>query len=109
MIQVPNGASPFVGRILFGDFTHETAYTESSLAQLFRVCGYQDFSAKPFSPVIRKITWRSFFRQSGRRAIVRKFAWMVVSRIYTCMLFAEIGRHTTVVTFNLIATAIRPK
>jgi len=109
VIQVPNGASPFVGRVLFGDFTHETAYTESSLSQLFHVSGYQDFSAKPFSPVIRKITWRSLFSQSGRRAIGRRLAWVVVSRMYACMLFAEIGRHTTVITFNLIATAIRPK
>ena len=39
VIQVPNGASPFVGRVLFGDFTHETAYTESSLSQLFLISG----------------------------------------------------------------------
>jgi len=109
VIQVPNGASPFVGRVLFGDFTHETAYTESSLSQLFQVSEYQDFNAKPFLPVIRKITWRSLFSQSGRLAILRKLTWVVVSRIYACMLFAEIGRHTTVTTFNLIATAIRPK
>ena len=109
MIQVPNGASPFVGRVLFGDFTHETAYTDSNLAQLFRVCGYQDFFAKPFSPVIRKITWRSPFSKSGRRAILRMFTWVLVSRIYACMLYAEIGSHKTVITFNLIATAIRPK
>ncbi|MGV7227607.1 MAG: class I SAM-dependent methyltransferase [Nitrospirales bacterium] len=109
VIQVPNGTSPFVGRVLFGDFTHETAYTESSLSQLFQVSGYQDFSVKPFSPVIRKITWRSLFSQSGRRAIGRKLAWVVVSRMYAFMLFAEIGRHTIVSTFNLIATALRPK
>ncbi len=109
VIQVPNGASPFVGRILFGDFTHETAYTESSLSQLFLVSEYQDFSAGPFLPHIRKVTWRSLFSRSGRSAILRKLAWVVVSRMYAYMLFAEIGHHTTVTTFNLIATAIRPK
>lgn len=109
VIQVPNGASPFVGRVLFGDFTHETAYTESSLSQLFQASAYEGFSVKPFLPYIKKITWRSFFSRSGRSAILRKVAWFVVSRIYAVMIFAEIGHHRTATTFNLIATAIRPK
>ncbi|MGD9850237.1 MAG: class I SAM-dependent methyltransferase [Nitrospirales bacterium] len=109
VIQVPNGASPFVGRVLFGDFTHETAYTESSLSQLFYVAGYEDFCASPFLPHVPKITWRSMFSRPGRSAIARKLAWDVVSRLYDFMLFSEIGRHTTVTTFNLIATASRPR
>lgn len=109
IIQVPNGASPFVGRVLFGDFTHETAYTESSLSQIFRVLEYESFSVKPFLPHIKKLTWRSLFSRSGRSAILRKLAWFVVSRLYAVMVFAEIGSHRTITTFNLIATAIRPK
>lgn len=108
VIQVPNGASPFVGRVLYGDFTHETAYTESSLSQLFGISGYQDFHVKPFLPHVPKITWRSILSVPGRSAIFRKAAWILTSRLYGFFLFAEIGRHTTVTTFNLIATGIRP-
>lgn len=108
VIQVPNGASPFVGRVLHGDFTHETAYTESSLSQIFLLTGYENFAVKPFLPHIPEITWRSFFRRTGHAAIVRRLAWSCVRRLYWLMLFAEIGRHDTVTTYNIIATATRP-
>jgi 2-polyprenyl-3-methyl-5-hydroxy-6-metoxy-1,4-benzoquinol methylase len=108
VIQVPNGASPFVGRVLYGDFTHETAYTESSLSQIFLLTGFENFGVKPFLPHIPAISWRSFFRRAGYAAIARRLAWSFVRRLYQLMLFAEIGRHDTVTTYNIIATATRP-
>jgi len=108
VIQVPNGASPVVGRVLYGDFTHETAYTESSLSQIFLLTGFNDVRTKPFLPHIPRITWRSILGRNGRAALARKAAWYLVRRLYWLMLFAEVGRHNTVTTFNIIASAKRP-
>lgn len=109
VIQVPNGASPWVGRVLYGDFTHETAYTQSSLAQIFLLAGYENYRAYPFLPHLPPTNWRSILSNSGRSAILRRIAWSSVSKIYSLMLQAEIGQHQTVTTFNLIASGTNPK
>jgi predicted TPR repeat methyltransferase len=44
IVQTVNGGSPFHGLIRYGDLTHETAYTPSSLAQAFRVTGFRSMS-----------------------------------------------------------------
>jgi SAM-dependent methyltransferase len=40
LIHVPNGESPFGGRVRYADFTHELAFTRDSLAQLLNACGF---------------------------------------------------------------------
>jgi predicted TPR repeat methyltransferase len=40
LIHVPNGASPFVGRVRYGDITHERAFTKESIQQLLRTVGF---------------------------------------------------------------------
>jgi 2-polyprenyl-3-methyl-5-hydroxy-6-metoxy-1,4-benzoquinol methylase len=107
VIQVPNGASPCVGRVLYGDFTHEVAFTESSLSQLLLITGFEELKVRPYLPYFPLLKFPMLFSRKGRGVIVRKLAWMLVRRLYALMLFAEIGRHNTVLTFNLIATAIR--
>lgn len=109
VVQVPNGASPFVGRVLYGDFTHEVAYTESSLSQVFLIAGFENLQFRPFLPHRPRISWRSPFNAAGRSAIARRLAWSLVSRFYALLLFAELGRHSTITTFNIIAAASRPK
>ena len=70
--HVPNGASPFVGRIRYGDFTHELAFTRTSLRQLALSSGFSRvdcFEDNPFSKsirgVLRSSLWR-FFRSLMR-------------------------------------------
>lgn len=64
IIQVPNGQSPFVGKILFGDFTHNNAFTESSINQLVKAAGFTEVKVFEATPVpknlkgmIRLILW----------------------------------------------------
>lgn len=107
VIQVPNGASPCVGRVLYGDFTHEVAFTESSLSQLLLITGFDNLQVRPYLPYFPPLKISMLKTKKGRGVIVRRLAWTFVRRLYALMLFAEIGRHNTVLTFNLIATAKR--
>lgn len=109
VVQSPNGASPVVGRVLYGDFTHEIAFTETSLSQLFLLAGYTDLKFRPFLPYIPAISWRSIFSDVGRKALSRRFAWAAVRRLYAFLIYAETGNHNTITTFNLIGSGARPK
>ena len=68
-IATVNGAGLTAGRLLYGDFTHELAYTEASLRQLFAATGLETVRVLPGLPVelwtgfrgwIRKAIWRAF-------------------------------------------------
>ena len=66
IIHTPNGASPFCGRIRYGDFTHELALTRESLTQLCQVCGFSQISCYEEQPVphgiksgIRWLLWKA--------------------------------------------------
>lgn len=55
ILQVPNGQSPFVGRIFYGDFTHHNAFTESSISQLFQSVGFSNIHVYEVVPVPKNI------------------------------------------------------
>lgn len=55
VVRTVNGASPFSGRIFFGDFTHEQAFTQTSLSQLFAAAG---LSAPEFRDAWPYALWR---------------------------------------------------
>lgn len=51
VLQTPNGDSPHVGPVRYGDPTHITCYTPSSLAFLMHAAGFVAISAREQSPV----------------------------------------------------------
>ncbi len=108
VLQMPNGASPVVGRVLYGDFTHESAYTVTSLSQLFLLAGYDELRFYPFLPHFPKQDWKWFTSRQGWRIMMRRASWKIVRSLYWFMIFAEIGHHETITTFNLIASGRRP-
>lgn len=55
ILQVPNGQSPFMGKIFYGDFTHHSAFTESSLSQLFKSVGFNEIKVFETTPVPKNI------------------------------------------------------
>ena len=91
-IQVPNAESPFGSRIRYGDFTHEIAFTASSIAQLLGVCGYHEVVVGPVEQSIK-----------GRRLLL----WKLVKCVYKWLLYAEIGPNEYIVTQDLYAIAHR--
>lgn len=76
-IQVPNGECPFFGRLRYGDFTHEQAFTSWSLRQLLVANGYRVIQVGPVGPF--------------HTSILRKICWRIVRWIYSVFLFSEIG------------------
>lgn len=94
IIQVPNAESPFFGRIRYGDFTHDIAFTSSSLSQLLMVVGFSNVRFFPMRPCVY-----------GVKSIVRYTLWRFIECFYKLFLFSEIGRGKYIVTQNIIAVA----
>lgn len=55
VLQVPNGQSPFGGKIIYGDFTHHQAFTVSSIHQLFKSIGYSQINIFDVTPVPKNV------------------------------------------------------
>jgi len=96
IVQVPNAESPFGMRIRYGDFTHEIAFTSSSLSQLLRMTGYDNIQFYPRGPIL-----------FGVRSLIRFILWKFVEICYKTLLFAEIGRTKKIVTQDIIAVACK--
>jgi hypothetical protein len=97
IVQVPNAESPFFGRIRYGDFTHELAFSSSSVTQLFNVLGFEDPRVYPTDPAI-----------AGARSLARSLLWAGVKAFYRLLLFAELGRGRWIFTQGLIAVGRVP-
>jgi len=97
IVQTVNGGSPFHGIIRYGDLTHETAYTPSSLAQAFRVAGFRSMS---FHEIVIPVY--------GLKSSIRHRLWPLVRTIHLASLSIESGGvGGAILTQNLIATADR--
>jgi hypothetical protein len=94
VIQVPNGESPLAGRIIYGDFTHETAFTQTSIAQLLRAAGFGSITCHPVRPVVY-----------GIRSAIRAAAWRIIEAGITLAIVAETGAVRPIVTQNLLVVA----
>jgi hypothetical protein len=89
-IQVPNAETPFGARLRYADFCHEVAFTSSSLAQVLRVCGFDQVETGPIRPGSR--SWRGWL-------------WRATEALYKTLLRAELGRQEFIVTQDLFAVA----
>jgi 2-polyprenyl-3-methyl-5-hydroxy-6-metoxy-1,4-benzoquinol methylase len=67
VLQTPNGASPFVGPVRYGDFTHSICFTPVLLVQLMSRAGFDVCEVREVEPVrlgysllstVRYIVWR---------------------------------------------------
>lgn len=94
IVQVPNGASPFFGATLYGDLTHETAFTSTSLSQLFANFPFEniDFDSCPPSGITLK-------------SKIRICLWYVLHSFIHLYLTLESGRRKRILTQNIIAIA----
>lgn len=94
IIHAPNGASPFVGAIRYGDFTHEQAFTRSSLEQLMLASGFSHLDCHECAP-----------RAHGVKSTVRVVAWKLARLVLQFIEAAETGelRSDSLLTRNLYA------
>ena len=51
IIQIPNGESPFVEGIFYGDITHKTLLNQYSIKQLLQLCGFRGIISYPTYPL----------------------------------------------------------
>lgn len=97
VLQVPNAESPYFGRIRYGDFTHELAFSSSSISQLLRAAGYTDIKVYPWRPAV-----------TGLKSFARYCAWRLMEPMLKLPILIESGGRNRIVTMNLIATARKP-
>lgn len=98
IIQVPNGESPFFGRLQYGDLTHETAFTRLSLGQVLRASGFSRTRFFETEPAGR-----------GLRGAVRRAAWRVMRGLLRAWILVETGDsgRGAVFTQTLLAVGIK--
>jgi cyclopropane fatty-acyl-phospholipid synthase-like methyltransferase len=93
VVHTVNGESPFAGRYLFGDFTHETAYTARSINQLTRLVGFR-----------KTLVFEEEPAPNGLKGTVRWGLWKVLRTTLTGFLAVETGVvRGHIVSQNLIA------
>ena len=98
IIHAPNGASPFCGRIRYGDFTHELAVTRESMTQLCQVGGFSQISCYEDQPV-----------PHGLKSGIRWLLWKVIRGLLRSYIAVETGVFDPGMIFsqNLFCIAIK--
>ena len=93
--RVPNAVSPFAGRIQYGDFTHETAFTPRSVAQICGAVGFEAVEVFSCPPIAH-----------GLVSHLRVVLWRVLEATFRLALAVETGAlHGHIVTQNLTFVA----
>lgn len=94
LLHVPNGEAIFSGKIFFGDFTHQTAFTAKSMHQVAAYCGFQSINCYEDKPVVH-----------GPVSTMRAIAWAVVRTGYRLLNAIETGDpgSSLILSQNLLA------
>ena len=92
ILHVPNGASLFAGAALYGDFTHELAFTTESLTQLALASGFRAVAFEEDAPIAH-----------GLRSAARLALWKAFRALLQLYLRAETGAGQPVLTQNFLA------
>jgi 2-polyprenyl-3-methyl-5-hydroxy-6-metoxy-1,4-benzoquinol methylase len=98
IIHVPNGESPFGSRMRHWDFTHELAFTRTSLAQLLIASGFATVTCFEDRPVPHGIT-----------SLVRAISWTCIRACLLIYIAVETGAFDRAAVFsqNMLAVATR--
>jgi cyclopropane fatty-acyl-phospholipid synthase-like methyltransferase len=80
IIHAPNAESPFFGRIRYGDFTHELAFTSTSITQLLKSSGFSQINCYEDAPI-----------PHGLKSFVRWLLWKFISGMLRIYMAVETG------------------
>jgi hypothetical protein len=80
LLSVPNAETLFAGSILYGDFTHEIAFTRSSLSQILRLSGFKEIKFLRTEPVIHNF-----------KSLVRFLIWKFIKQLIKIYFLAATG------------------
>ncbi|MFA6475007.1 MAG: class I SAM-dependent methyltransferase [Patescibacteria group bacterium] len=98
IVHVPNGESPFFGRVRYGDYTHELAFTRNTIMQIGQQYGFAQVDV-----------YQIFSRGRGIQETMRQIMWWGVQKIYKLLLFTETGKVPYIVSQNLLAILYKNK
>lgn len=98
VIHTPNAESPFGNRMLFGDFTHELAFTRTSLAQVLLSSGFSKVNCYEDQPVPHGI------KSAARWALWKVFRTFL--RLYVAAETGDSGRDA-VFSQNLLCVCLK--
>lgn len=97
ILRVPNSVSPFGGNFRYGDMTHETSFTATSLRQLGAAAAFDQVNVFSCPPPVH-----------GATSLARSAIWKVASGAMKLTLAAETGAlHGHFVTQNIVAVMRR--
>jgi 2-polyprenyl-3-methyl-5-hydroxy-6-metoxy-1,4-benzoquinol methylase len=94
IIHVPNAESPFFGRIRYGDFTHEMAFTRKSIMDLLNSSDFVDVQCFE-DPIV----------PHGIRSFVRFILWKMIRVFLKGYMAIETGDTKAIFTQNFLAVA----
>jgi len=97
----PNGDSPFVNSILYGDYTHEQAFTKQSMSQLILSNGFQEIKSYEVKPLIH-----------GLKSFIRYILWVFLFKnILLIFNLVETGAFSfkSILTRNFITISKKKK
>lgn len=98
VIRSCNASGPFAGRNSHSDFTHEIAFTDTSMTQLLRTTGFEEIRVLASEPA-----------PHGLVSSARLVMWRLFAALLSVGLAAETGIvRGHILTQNLVAVAIRP-
>lgn len=91
VIQTTNSEGPFGSRIRYGDFTHEIAFTRSSLNHIFKAVGFSNVFFYSTGPV-----------SYGVKSAMRSLFWKVIEAMIRFYMLVETGSGKGIYTQNII-------
>lgn len=96
VIHVPNAEGLFGMRMRYGDLTHETAFTATSMAQLLRATGFDRIECREEVPHVH-----------GAKSLVRHILWRTLTLPARLLLLAETGTGGHLLSQNIVVVASR--
>jgi SAM-dependent methyltransferase len=98
IVHTVNGESPFAGRVRWGDFTHELAFTRESICQLLVSSGFERVECYEDTPI-----------PHGIKSLIRCLLWKGIRAVLRLWLAIETGEpgRNAIFSQNLLAVATK--
>jgi len=94
IIHTVNAESPFFGRIRYGDFTHECAFTKTSIKQFLSIANFRKIQCVEDNPIVHSIS-----------SMARYMLWKLIRSFYRLCLAIETGERNAIFSQNFLVVA----
>ena len=91
ILHLPNAEGIFGSKIRYADYTHEMAYTDSSISQLLRYSGFISINCYEDQPIIHGFT-----------SLIRRCLWVALTIPFRLLHAAETGTFEIKLSQNIL-------